>query len=316
MRRVGRFARALLRFLAGVRRAPRGVPVHVVPGPPPHWVERVRQGAPGLLEPQPRDPVGPAQHASVDPAERATAAFVLHPPGERRVETGPRARHSPLRQLLRSAPRRVATVRVPEPSLSRRSYEPAVPEWPAPGPIVRDERPPEPAPPPAAAVADQAGPADRPARSPVVPRPRVRAVPPSRAVEPSSVRLAGPALDVAVSDTPGDSPWTGLDPRELTAPSRSASATLVAEPVVRPLLAAVVAAPERTSPEWPSAEPFVSAARKLTPVRALEPERSAATVGDRWPELPEPGTYHAVDHDTTLRALERARRIDREQAGL
>src|SRR5436305_1021096 len=57
VRRVGRLALAMLRALGG-RRGRRGEGADVQwaePGPPAHWVERVRQGAPGLLEPSARE---------------------------------------------------------------------------------------------------------------------------------------------------------------------------------------------------------------------------------------------------------------------
>ena len=45
-------------------------------------------------------------------------------------------------------------------------------------------------------------------------------------------------------------------------------------------------------------------------------QAGASIVLHPWPELPPPSVHHDVDLDGAVRAWERGRRLDREQAGL
>lgn len=295
MRTVGRVGRALRRFFAGARRARRGVPVHVVPGPPPHWVERVRQGAPGLLEPAPREQV----HVDASPVPHAEAVT--------------RAQR-PLARLRRSVPRRIPVPRAAEPA---HQAPPPVAETPVPGAIVRQSPPPvHGSQPPAAAVSEQAGSPDRPAASaasaPARPPRLVRAAafehaPPTAAVRPAPVSAVSRGLS-PIPAFAAETPRPG-------SPSAMSSAPL---PQSRPRL---VAAPQ--SPLEPYAERAAIARLELAVAARMPAERTApapeprlAAVRDPWPELPQRGEHHDPDPDATLRALARARRLDDEQGRL
>ena len=83
---VGQVAR-LRRSIAGVfplavqRRQPAGdldVPDEPAAGPPEHWLERVRRGAPGLLEPHPEVLELVVLVSAADPGDEAPAAQDVH----------------------------------------------------------------------------------------------------------------------------------------------------------------------------------------------------------------------------------------------
>jgi hypothetical protein len=297
VRTFERLARALLRFLAGVARGTQRVPVHTVPGPPPHWVERVRQGAPGLLEPPPRE--------QVEIAERATPS-TLRPAVPRRAATVAHLRQS-LQRLQRSLPRAAATASHPPP--------PAAADASVASPIVRRDPPPGHEPPPAAAASVETGPAERPAAPAAPARPRIEAAP-SR---PAPVRRRPPTPVVPSAERPerpvgaelrGDSP-EGSAPRP----------TLVPPPVHIPS-----ARPARTRPH---ADVALAASAAVDPLAQPDPGRpelalvhtpltraEQAPGRDPWPELPAPAAHGDVDTDAALRTWERGRRVEREQVRL
>jgi len=296
VRTFERLARALLRFLAGVARGTQRVPVHTVPGPPPHWVERVRQGAPGLLEPPPRE--------HVEVAEWATPS-APRPAVPRRAATVANLRQS-LQRLQRSLPHAAASHPPPPAAAADASSA---------SPIVRRDPPPGHEPPPAAAASVETGPAERPAAPAAPARPRIEAAP-SR---PARVRRRPPAPVAPSTERPerpvgaelrGDSPQ-GSAPRPMLVPppvhvSRArpartrphADVALAASAAVDP-----IAQPDPGRPE-------------LALVRAPLTRAEPAPGRDPWPELPAPAAHGDVDTDAALRTWERGRRVEREQVRL
>ncbi len=266
-----------------------------VPGPPPHWVERVLQGAPGLLEPSAREQVETAQTTRA-PVELSPLPFAQSSIDEQRTATVTEPpRPARLRPPLVSRPRtmregpRVAA----EPSAAEAPVDPdptahqavtvvrprrrttVTPEpTTLPGPSVLHDRPPSPPVPPAATAVEQRTPSAR-TIDPVAPAPlRVPAASPVPATA---------ALAVVISPVPE---------------------------VVAGLPATVVPLRDFGSPAPPG-----PASRHLHPRVSAD---HAGVSGDRrpWPELPPPAVQHDVDLGATLRAWDRERRLDREQAGL
>jgi hypothetical protein len=302
VRTFERLARALLRFLAGVGCGPQRVPVHTAPGPPPHWVERVRQGAPGLLEPPPRE--------QVEVAERTTQS-APRPAVPRRATTVANIRQS-LRRPQRSLPRPAAPHATANAS---HLPPPAAPDASAASPIVRRDPPPGHETPPAAAASVEAGPTERPAASAATARPRIEAAPsrpapvwhrvPAPAV-PSTERPDRPVGAEIRRDGPqGSAPR----PRPVPPPAHVPSARPARTRLHADVALAASAAVEPLAPPGPGRPEL---ALVHTPVAHTEP----APARDQWPELPAAAARSDVDADAALCAWERGRRVEREQVRL
>ena len=315
-------------------------------GPPAHWVERVRRGAPGLLEPSFRslgEPVPPtAEDFSPRDAEteverrpqvveetaparddaRAEPAVVRRPPAPR-TRTQLSRKTSPLRKVVRrmrtrSAVRTAAVDGSPPPTSdavpveapSARSPEPR----PESTPVAKVPEPPRPAsdnrPTPirsAQAPADETDPPP-PQRTTVVEfdAPRI----PSR-----TVRAKRPVRDDAVTARAAAPDAVRTAPVERTfddAPARRAREHVVAAPEPRrtiDVLRAQEPAPQR------ALAPVQSSFEAAPPPRSRHDPLPTRDV-NVWPELPPPLDEADSDVDATVRAWERQRRLDREQTRL
>jgi hypothetical protein len=303
VRTLERLGRALLRVFADARRRRGRVPVRVTPGPPPHWVERVREGAPGLLESPARERVQPTTPA----------------PAVRRAVTATQLQQS-FERLRQAVPRRASPPHLAEPI--RRPPPPAA-EPSLPGTQVGQAPPPDPGPPPPAAFIERSDPPKRPAGSTAaaVPARPLRAVVPLRRVEmppPPAARAVSWGLSPEVPahpqetrqsdtsrDVSWDRSWTPLPrPRLVTVPPRPHAAATFVQPLAeRAALARLELA---------------VAARASAPAiaGAPVPRPAPAPVPDPWPDLPPQPVHHDADPDATLRALARARRLDDEQGRL
>ena len=297
VRKVERIGRALLRLFAGARRVRRRAPLHVVQGPPRHWVERVQQGAPGLLEPSAR--------------EQVAAAAEPRPVAERRVATLAQLQRS-LRQLRPTMQRRVTS----QPAEPAQQSPPPAAELPVQRAIARQDPPPEHGPPPAPEVSERAGPLEQSAAPAATARSRTHPVAPSPALRPAPAQSEGLSPIVSTAHLAGDSPWTA-PPRPKRLPRAAPKPPLVwefAERRVIPTRHAAVAARVRSEPMTRPPERSDSPALHLAP----PPEVSvvASPRADPWPELPSPVAHSELDAEATVRVWARERRLDREQAGL
>jgi hypothetical protein len=317
VRKFERIGRALLRLLTGARRPrPRLRSDHVPDpsadhGPPPHWVERVLQGAPGLLEPSAREQAEQPAPRPATPVERSITQPSRRIPGERRMPkaTEPTRHPRPWRhwvprpRTMREGSRATAD--------SSAAEAPAEPESPAhealtvvrpngrttvrpepkatvAEPIVVHDEPPEPTRPPAASVLRHPSLRVQPAAAAVaesasVPRPR--RLEPISVLRPAAQRRDW-CLTPLVSDTPFGSP--------LHEARRPAPPLTDAHPL-----------DSRISVAWPDAT-----------ARSHEVDARPHVVRNSWPDLPPPAFQHDVDLDIALRAWARERRVDREQARL
>jgi len=284
-------------------------------GPPEHWVERVRQGAPGLLEPSFRERNGSQ--------EQPVAERVMPP------ATEPTPPPEPLEQIARDE----AT---PEPSAARRKATPVrlsrlrrtlrrepprtVPPAEAASAPLPDELPGEPAPyvsrnadfPPAPPPerlrqrdereAERAGRRQRTAEVGELDAPLQSRAPRSeRAASPKQRLEAGlaPASEESMRRPEPEVRTKGVRERAvpMPAPKRESDGTRAVEPAVRRPV------PQREASVEPSAIP--SRPEPLTEV-AVHP----------WPELPPPLDHDDSDVEAALRAWEHQQRLDREQTRL
>jgi hypothetical protein len=313
-------------------------------GPPAHWVERVRRGAPGLLEPSFRSlgepvrptaedfappeaetevepqPVAPEAAAPERDDAPAEPAVVRQPPAPRARAT-PSWRVSSLRKVVRrmripAASRTAAVDGSPPPMSDAASVEVSTAEDPATPPesspvAELPERPREPdedrrTPVRAARPAPEA---ERPPQRTTVvefdaPRSPRRTVRAERSVREDAVTPRATAPD-AMQNAPVEHPFDdGV--------ARRARERVVTSPAPRratDVLRAPEPTPQRTlAPVQPSSE----AARPLRGRNDPLPTRD----GNVWPELPPPLDEADSDVDATVRAWERQRRLDREQTRL
>jgi hypothetical protein len=313
-------------------------------GPPAHWVERVRRGAPGLLEPSFRslgEPVPPTgedfarseaeTEVELQPVARKAAAperdgaaaepAVVRQPPAPRARATPSRRVSSLRKVVRRmripAARRTDAVDGPPPPTSdaapvevSTATNPATPPESSPVAGLRER--------PRAADENRRTPvrAERPApdepeppqRTTVVefdaPRIPRRTVPAERSVRDDAVTPRAAAPD-AMQNAPVERPFDdGV--------ARRARERVVTAPAPRratDVLRAPEPTPQRTlAPVQPSFE----AAPPLRGRNDPPPTRD----GNVWPELPPPLDEADSDVDATVRAWERQRRLDREQTRL
>jgi hypothetical protein len=288
-------------------------------GPPPHWVERVLQGAPGLLEPSAREQVETPRPTHAGPVERSTMPFaqsideqrtatVTEPPRPvrlrrpwlsrpRTMREGPRVAAEPAAAEAPVDPdptaRQALTVVRPR----RRTTVTPDPTTPVPDPIVLHDRPPTPPAPPAATVVEQRSPSERPADTVVYATTHVHAASPARA----PLALAVPLLAA---------PVPSLADRVMS-PVREA----VLDSIV-PLRSDGWLEPVRVPLREASSSASTGSGAHSLDSRVSAEHAGASGFRHPWPELPPPVVQHDVDLDATLRAWDRERRLDREQAGL
>jgi hypothetical protein len=318
------------------RAAQRGRPADVLDtvaeeprsGPPAHWVERVRRGAPGLLEPSLRargefasQPIAPRvapPHAELEPQLHARD----EPEPEHAKPVVPRLRRAPLldsslrkvlrRKRLPSAVRRTAVNAPPAPipddtpgELPRatRSTQSSVRQPPERPRRVNDDNRPTPVPPSARAPAD---PIERPPRpskvvefeAPVERRSvrveravRLDRAVKARATRPLAAQPPDPEFLLDVVRTERVRQRAVVAP---SAPGREPDAEHVRERAVQRALARL--------------EPSAQAGRRDEPLSAVEQ--------NRWPDLPPPLDQADGEVEVALRAWERQRRLDDEQTRL
>jgi len=316
-------------------------------GPPAHWVERVRQGAPGLLEPSLRrrgEPVGPTagravplqtepgpRPGSVEEPDRSSL-----PPeplvGPRRPEAQAPARRRLLRKVLRRElsvpPADVDASPAPTAddlprelhAATRRAGETAESPTREPPERRRLETPESPA----------GKPADRRrAVDESEPTPARRSVPATDLAERSPqrsevVEFEAPAPRQAAQVEPAERPVRPIraDAARPAASVRQAELAVdeigldrLWEPAVPSPAPRHESNVERlrepavpTSQREPAAEPGPAPRRRAEPLAAIEKHP--------WPELPPPLDEVDGDVDAALRAWEHQQRIDHEQTRL
>jgi hypothetical protein len=314
-------------------------------GPPAHWVERVRRGAPGLLEPSFRSLGERVQPTAEDFSPRddeteverrpqvveETAPVRDDAPAEpevvRRPPPRPRTKPSRKTSSLRKVMRRMRT-----PSAVRTAAVDGSP------PPVSDAVPVE--------VPTATNTELRPESSPVAKVPeRPRAASDNR---PTPIRRAHPPADETEPPAPERTTVVEFDaPRipsrtiraERTVHDDTVTARAAVPDAVRtaPVERAFDDSPVRQTREHVVAAPAprraidVLSAPEPAPQRALAPVQPSFETarsprsrhdplptrdGNVWPELPPPLDEADSDVDATVRAWERQRRLDREQTRL
>jgi hypothetical protein len=329
---VARLRRAIVRvFARGVqRRRPADVGTVVADepasGPPAHWVERVRRGAPGLLEPslrrrgEPAGELGRREHElKPDSSEEPERDYL---PPQRPIDPQrPRARNgtSLLRKLLRRKRARFAVPAAPADASPAPTSDDMPRERRAPTRRVRES-----------------------ADSPAGERPQR-----GREVEPMPTRPSPP-----VADQPGRSPSRSevvefeLPTQQRTVrvertvrPDPSTTAGALRRPAAEPLHAELEdgvdtkrmwervvthPAPRRESDaERTGAQPFQRSVARLESsleagprFRSIRDDPRSAVEVHPWPELPAPLDEAERDVDVAVRAWERQQRLDSEQTRL
>ena len=361
--RVARLRRSIVRLVAWAER-PRGraeeaeeyvaVADEHAPGPPAHWVERVRRGAPGLLEPSLRQRGAPAEapatdgvvrspaehepqpHSFEQPTELEPQPYSLEQPasdepqreevpreaaGRPRLPIAP-VRRSPLRKVLR---RRRSPSAVPQ-AVVRASPAPMRDDVPrelyVDEQIVREA-----ADSPAATRADHERPVVENEPTPIRPSPRVA----------DQTERSPRHSEVVEFEAPTQRRSVGIE--RAVPPQRRVARDVAPLPAAEPTHAALEvggAAPDRVqarSVAPPAPRLASDAVRVREPAfqpSPARPEQSAqprphsrvrdealftADI-DRWPELPPPLDEADGGVDVALRVWERQRRLDREQTRL
>jgi len=249
-------------------------------GPPAHWVERVRQGAPELLVglelPRPARPRSPPDASRPAPGRAAETSPAAHS-----GSSPTRARQADPRPGAPTSERGA----IPTPDGRRSTPPPPV----ATAPAAPAPAPPAPAPFTSLTAAGE------------------RDVPGARPPSPAAPARSGPHRVLRWSEharrrEPEPRPPRGLDPRAATAPGDEAPPELRQQ-----------ARPEDGEPDWtlpPFQDPVPWPATAVTPRE--EPFSSAAH--GRWPELL-PEAPPGDQEEELVRRLERQRRIAREQRG-
>lgn len=319
--------------------APSGPPAHwlrdvgaLQRGPPADWVERVRKGAPHLLERMGLryrlGQIPPELAASLVAVERPERESEL-PPGE-----APSEAPSPLPEPLEAGARRAEPrpfAPIESPLQARRELAPAPvqraprvaprPERTVGAPVSRALAPPvsEPLP-------GEAGEASAPARvPPEAPHPEAPPREPeaprvTRPRAPAVERAPLPPVERAASMQPPRSPVTRAPEPEPPAPEVAAPARGAVLAPAPPLeaeslayRAAQASSREPTFRPQPAGRARTEVLRVDVPVPVLAPRE--ARVAPVWPELPEAQGAESVDGSAVLREWERMRRLEREQRG-
>lgn len=329
--------------------APSGPPAHwlrdvgaLQRGPPADWVERVRKGAPHLLE-----RMGLRYRPGQIPPEVAAALVAVErpepevAPEEPQAGEAPSEAPSPVPEPMeagarRSEPRPFAPLE--SPGQARRVLAPA-PVQQAPAPVQQAPRvepgPERPvgapvsralAPTPSKPSPGEAGEVPAPARvPPEAPRPEAPARVPeaprvTRPRAPAVARAPLPPVERAASVQPPRPPVARapeLEPPapEVTAPTRGAvlapAPPLEAESLA--YRAAQASSREPTFRPQPAGRVRTEVLRVDVPVPVLSARE--ARVAPVWPELPEAQGAESVDGSAVLREWERMRRLEREQRG-
>lgn len=294
-------------------------------GPPADWVERVRKGAPHLLERMGLryrlgqiPPEVAASLVAVERPEPAPESLEEEAPSEaptpsvESLEAGaPRAEPRPFMPVEPPRPERREVAPVPVPQVPR--IEPGV-ERPVGPPVSRS----------LASPAPKRAPAEAPA--PVrAPREEARAEAPAREVEaPRVSRQRAPVVARAPLPPVERAPAMQPSPPVVRAPEFEPPAPEVAAPTGGAVLASAppmeaerlayrgsqASAREPTFRPSPAGRSRTEVLRVDVPVPTL-----AAREARVWPELPEAQGAESVDGVAVLREWERLRRLDREQRG-
>ena len=325
----------------------------LAPGPPAHWVERVRRGAPGLLEPSYRRRGGPVEPPAArrlarpqneldpepEPLEEPEHGYPQTDPtaAAQRPEAPVGARR--LRRVLRRTASRSAPARAAVSPETDKEPPPAKPDRTQ---LVAENRKTSASPRPLAEESEHSqGPPvpDKPERSqgPSVPRKTVRfqAPPEPDKQERSSESERFPEHSEVVSfEAPVQRRAARLErtgpPPETDVSRRTAKRVPHAELAVDEIKTSLFR--EQADP-WPSPAPIRGADSlppRLVSPRPSPPEPSVAPVSppDRraeppseagvhpWPELPPPLDQPDGDVEAALRAWEHQRRLDLEQTRL
>lgn len=316
---VGQVAR-LRRTIAGVvelRRRPADDATSSVDearaGPPEHWLEKVRRGAPGLLEPSLRQQRGSAEEPAtngVGPPGNDLESDSFEETGREDVEPkpspAPRRRMAPLlRKILRQQPE-------PPPNVDEAPLAPVTdvtPREPRPIDQPGDARPAEP---PPRRLDPNGRETHEPDRSPaphevveleaeVPARPQPAEQVPAPAPQPTK---NGRHAEQVVEEIRTERVWERAVPSP--APRSEPAVQLLPEPAVQRLPEPAV--PRPTPRREPPLERRPAEARPDEPFAAIEPHP--------WPDLPAPVDQPDTDVETALRAWEHQRRLDREQTRL
>lgn len=241
-------------------------------GPPEHWVERVRQGAPGLLEPSLRQRARPTKRKS-----------------ERTETVLPEARREGTETVLPEA--RQFPVETPEP----RQTETVLPEA---------KQFPLDTPEPGSPQANRVPEVDVPPKQ----RARLRGLARAHSAEPVPEALAEAVLERPLEPAQPAPPRVArvraLDARAKTRTERRLGKTGKGSPSAE---RAPVEPPPDTQPERPT---------ERAPDALSPDDRRLGSEPHPWPDLPPPFVPHETGLDLALRAWERERRLDREQAAL
>jgi hypothetical protein len=326
---MARRARAFADAVLGpqpVRAAPERPPEPDDGGPPAHWIERVRRGAPELLRPRgtvpapPRRAVAPAEPPPVAAPGPATAPRVAtlpgggNPPGEGNPpEVEPVAGATlPAREGAHphGRPKRSPARETYDPPPWQRATPPQVADAAASPPRPPDPRPTRPGetwPTVTSFAAPERRQADAEQRTRTrppegdAPTAGEPPVPAGRAREPARTvleRHAAPTEAAACAASLGRRD-PGLEPRDRAEALERAAAQTGSPPLDR-----------RSPPVAPRG------AASLPAVRGAEPAvRERTEPGRRWPELPPPEDAEPLDGEGVVRALDRRARLAREQGG-
>jgi len=276
-------------------------------GPPEHWVERVRRGAPGLLEPSLR--------RRGRPGERPVAERIV--PSETGLEPLPAPVEPPKPDDVPEQPR-VAPRRPEAPEQARLSRR-----------ILR-RKPSGSTPPPAVVEATPAPAGDdvpsEPAGSPPA-EPPLRRRPPRQSEPPQQERSPAPPrvveLEAPQQPRPVRVELAANTEHPIRARSSHPSVANVDEIGTKRMWSRAV--PPRARRREPHADPLPepTVPRPASQETSAEPGPAPVHPADRipaldhpWPDLPPPLDHGDTSVETALRAWEHRRRIDREQTRL
>lgn len=259
-------------------------------GPPADWVERVRKGAPHLLErleaapspaPPPRGPVA---------LPRAPVPAVVRPQARSPEPV------LPAREPLPVSPPSPRVERVPRVHLRPESSRGAMPAPRESGPVPATPSPEE----------------TTPRAVPRAPRPRAVPLRPAIPTPSPTAEVRPPPAQAPRQDTAVPAPSPPARPRAVspgTPPVESRPRAAVFSPVLPPRSLAPPAAEPAAPPRDAVSRPAPSA---LPPVRDME---TPADMRPAWPEVLEAPANESTDTLAALRDWERLKRLEREQRG-
>jgi len=300
---VGQVAR-LRRSIAGVvalRRRPADDDAldEARTGPPEHWLEKVRRGAPGLLEPSFRQQGRPEEEPGSTRVVRPESP--VEPPPDR-VEEHLASKPTPVPRRRQKPPRLRVFRRKPSPELVE-----------TPLARVADDTPNEPRP---SSRAVDAPPFEPPSRRLPVAEPEPaepeRSPLPTEVVELEPPAQRRPAqVEQAAARTPTEN---GRQPEHVVEEigTERVRERLVPAPAPRSEPAAHRLPEPAASRPTPRREPPV----EPRPAGTHPPEPLTSVDVHPWPDLPAPLDHPDTEVEAALRAWEHQRRLDREQTRL